>query len=77
MFELWGGGGAPFTAHDGGDYLTDRKKTKVRLLAESRQVLEMLIATPEYWAGQLTLALASTCDEPEWAREWLARSTLR
>ena len=35
MFELWGGGGAPFTAHDGGNYLTDRTKTKVRLLARS------------------------------------------
>ena len=75
MYELWGGG-APFTAHNGGEYVTDRKGEKVKLLGTSRRVLEDLASMPAFKSGEMTIAFASTCDEPEWARECLRKITL-
>lgn len=76
MYELWGGG-APFTAVDGGKHVTDRKGRKVRLLADSREVLENLLKTDAVMSGATTLGIASTCDEPSWARECLEKFCLR
>jgi magnesium-dependent phosphatase 1 len=75
MYELWGGG-APFTAHRGGEYVTDRKGERVNLLGTSRQVLEELCSTEAYKKGEFTIAYVSTCDEPAWARECLTKITL-
>ena len=76
MYELWGGG-APFAVKDGGKHLTDRRGEKVHLLGDSRALLEKLVADPAVTNGHATLGLASTCDEPEWARECLNKFTLR
>ena len=76
MYEMWGGG-SPFTAKENGKYLVDKKGERVNLLGDSRALLEKLIAHPAVESGETTLGLASTCDEPEWARECLNKFTLR
>jgi magnesium-dependent phosphatase 1 len=71
MYMLWGGG-APFTAQGKGAFLTDRKGSKVTLCGDSLAVMEELHAARNGGAD-VTLALASTCDEPAWAQECLTR----
>eukprot|EP00971_Amphidinium_carterae_P230690 4578069-Amphidinium_carterae.1 len=69
MYELWGRGGAPFTATDNGQRVYDRSGTEVQLLGMTRTLLEELSATEVVQGGGCTLAIASSCDEPNWARE--------
>jgi len=66
MYELWGGGGAPFTRvrHD---VVADRSGTKVRLFEGVWQCVG-----DSKTQGAL-LAVASSTDEPDWARECLSK----
>lgn len=75
MYELWGGGGAPFR-RDGSSHthVLDRSGTKVNLLGESRDILRLLKYDPA-WRGTI-VGISSTCDEPSWARECLQLFTL-
>lgn len=72
MYELWGGGGAPFTVKHK-NALQDRGGNLVELLGDTREILEHLMAHPDVVAGRTKLATASTCDEPAWAREALSK----
>ena len=66
MYELWGGGGAPFT-RKANDVLVDRKGTRVRLYDG------VATAIVESKRNGAVLGVASTTDEPEWARECMAK----
>ena len=69
MYELWGGG-APFKPNQDGT-LSDRKGTKVHLLGDVKNILYELHTDPK-WEESI-VAVASTCDEPKWARECLKK----
>ena len=76
MYELWGSGGAPFKRDNAShEHVLDRSHTKVRLLGETRRILQMLKYDPE-WNTNTFVAISSTCDEPAWARECLSLFTL-
>ena len=77
MYEMWGGGGAPFNwcGHKGkpGSAL-GRDNTEVYLLGESLSLLSRLHYHPDSLSGgsgKFVVAAASTCDEPSWARALL------
>jgi magnesium-dependent phosphatase 1 len=70
LYELWGGGGAPFTALPCGA-VRDRAGTKVELLGAVRTVLAELRSSP-LWAG-VPVCVASCCDEPAWAHECMSK----
>lgn len=68
MYQLRGG--APFrpdTANP--DVMIDRSGEKVRLIGETRRILQEFI-TDLKWKNTY-LAVSSTCDEPQWAAELL------
>ncbi|CAC9533229.1 Acid Phosphatase [Leishmania donovani] len=68
MYQLWGG--APFKPHkQNPSIMIDKSGTEVRLIGESRDVLQTLATNPK-WANTY-LAISSTCDVPSWARELL------
>ena len=69
MYELWGGG-APFTPNTDGT-LSDKKGTKVHLLGDVKNILYELHTDPKW--KETIVAVASTCDEPKWARECLKK----
>ncbi|KAF8284006.1 putative magnesium-dependent phosphatase-1/HAD phosphatase, family IIIC, partial [Trypanosoma cruzi] len=70
MYELWGGGGAPFRADPSDpNGAFDRAGTNVRLLGETRELLQKLSTDPKW--SSTSLAISSTCDEPRWAMELL------
>jgi len=71
MYHLWGGGGAPFTTEDGGDVLRDRKGEALELLGDIRKILIELDTLPTW--KDCAVCCASTCDEPEWARECIQK----
>jgi len=73
MYELWGGG-TPFTSHDEGLYLSDRRGVKVELLGDVRNILNEL-KTSEKWSSTC-VAVASSCDEPSWARECINKFSI-
>ena len=66
MYHLWGGGGSPFTPTSGGN-VKDRGDTTVRIMADLRDIL-IEIKSDEKW-NETKIAVASSCDEPSWARE--------
>ena len=66
MYHLWGGGGAPFRPQKSGD-LVDRAGTKVEIMADLRPIL-LEVKTDTKWANT-KVGVASSCDEPGWARE--------
>jgi hypothetical protein len=70
LYELWGGGGAPFTALPCGA-VRDRAGTRVELLGAMAAVLAELRSSP-LWAG-VPVCVASCCDEPAWAHECLSK----
>lgn len=76
MYELWGGG-APFESTNGGRSVTDRSGREVRLLCDTRELLEGLLGNDAVVCGETTLGIASTCDEPAWARECLKKIMLQ
>lgn len=66
MYQLWGGG-SPFR-YDG-KYCYDCKGQKVKLLGYVTEFLKSFLKNQEFQNTQL--AIASKCDEPDWARELL------
>ena len=70
MYELWGGGGAPFKARQDGN-LSDRAGTIVRLIGDVGQIMSEF-KTDSKWEGSV-IAVASSCDEPTWARECIQK----
>ena len=69
MYELWGGG-SPFTENKDGS-LSDRNGTRVRLLGDVKNILYELKTEPQY--KDSIVAVASTCDEPDWGRECIKK----
>jgi len=69
MYELWGGG-SPFKENKDGT-LSDKRGTKIHLLGDVRDILHELHTDPK-WKESI-VAIASTCDEPKWARECLKK----
>ena len=69
MYELWGGG-SPFSENKDGT-LTDRSGTRVRLLGDVKNILYELKTDPQY--KDSIVAVASTCDEPDWGRECIRK----
>ena len=69
MYELWGGG-APFKENKDGT-LTDKRGTRVHLLGDVKNILYELKTDPKY--SDSIVAVASTCDEPKWARECIKK----
>ena len=65
MYELWGGG-APFKENKDGS-LSDKNGTRVQLLGDVKNILHELKTDPK-WSDSI-VAVASTCDEPRWAKE--------
>ena len=63
MYELFGGGGAPFQIIDN-NTLKDRSGTCVRLIGNLPSIMNELEASPE-----TIVAIASRTDEPQWAHE--------
>jgi magnesium-dependent phosphatase 1 len=70
MYELWGGGGSPFTKKNNGDVI-DAAGNTVSLMGDARYVLTML-GTNEMFKNS-HVATASSCDEPSWAHECLEK----
>merc|ERR1711955_68175 len=70
MYELWGGGGAPFKVLQNGN-LSDRSGTAVRLLGDVRQIMYELKRSNQ-WSNTV-IAVASSCDEPSWAKECIQK----
>ncbi|CBH17199.1 hypothetical protein, conserved [Trypanosoma brucei gambiense DAL972] len=69
MYELWGGGAPFMLSKDNSSIAIDKKGTEVRLIGQTRELLQML-STTEEWRNT-HLAISSTCDEPRWAMELL------
>lgn len=67
MYQLWGGGGAPFTKDPKTGDVFDRQGTPVRLMGDSRAILRKL-----HEEG-IPIAVASKTDEPSWADECLRK----
>jgi magnesium-dependent phosphatase 1 len=76
MFELWDSGGAPFTAHNDGKFLTDKKGTRIELLGASRRILEEITSSDRFRSGNVKIAYVSESDEPAWAMECLRKFTI-
>lgn len=79
MYQIWGSHKSKpgFKTTDGGKsaVCTDGR-TKVQVLADVREILEHLLAHPEVKNKSTQIAIASTCDEPDWARDLLTTLTL-
>lgn len=78
MYQLWGNHNHKgFVTKDGGkSAICADGKTRVNVLADVREILEHLLAHPEVKNGSTQIAIASTCDEPDWARDLLRTLTL-
>jgi len=70
MYELWGKGGSPFKVLKDGN-LSDRSGTTVRLLGDIRKIMNDFKTDPT-WSSSV-IAVASSCDEPDWARECIQK----
>jgi magnesium-dependent phosphatase-1 len=68
MYQLWGGG-APFRYHSEDNTCTDRSGQRVRLLGAVCEVWHQIATDVAFERTQI--AIASCCDEPEWAEEVL------
>jgi len=66
MYELWGGGGAPFKKNNDGT-LSDRAGTRVHLLGAVKEIMYEF-ASDKKWKDS-KICVASSCDEPSWARD--------
>ena len=73
MYELWGSGGAPFKVRKDGN-LSDRSGTVVRLLGDVKNIMTEF-KTDSKWSDAI-IAVASSCDEPGWARECIQKFPL-
>ena len=72
MYMLWGGG-SPFTTQPNGD-LVDSSGRKTYLMGAVREIFQELHTEPQ-WKGA-KVGIASSCDEPSWARECLKKFTV-
>merc|ERR1712025_735636 len=72
MYQLYGG--APFKSHSNGEYLTDKRGERIHLLGDIREILHE-IKTSRDWS-ETAIAVASTCDEPDWARECISKFSI-
>lgn len=73
MYELWGGG-APFKRDPHNPAaLIDCKGTRVELLGCTYDVLRSLTSETLWLQNKTILAVASACDEPEWAMECMTK----
>jgi len=70
MYELWGNGGAPFKQNKDGT-LSDRAGTRVRLLGDVKNIMNEFATKPQW--KQCKICVASSCDEPAWARECISK----
>mmetsp|Transcript_15826 Transcript_15826/g.30596 ORF Transcript_15826/g.30596 Transcript_15826/m.30596 type:complete len:185 (+) Transcript_15826:337-891(+) len=71
MYHLWGGkSGSPFRALENGN-VADRGGTEVYLMGSIREILQELDSDEKWF--HTSVAVASTCDEPEWARECMQK----
>mmetsp|Transcript_12095 Transcript_12095/g.31128 ORF Transcript_12095/g.31128 Transcript_12095/m.31128 type:complete len:196 (-) Transcript_12095:199-786(-) len=70
MYQLWGGG-APFKYHEKSNTCTDRAGVTVRLMGAVVDVWHTIATDPAF--GSTQIAIASCCDEPEWAEECLRK----
>ena len=71
MYQLWGGG-APFrAAGDGSPDLVDCAGVRVRMLGAMQAILSELAADDD-----IIVAVASSTDEPAWARECMEKFKL-
>lgn len=68
MYQLWGGGGAPFRAAPDGHAVIDRSGTRVGLLGNSASLLASLKRD-----ANTMVAVASSTDEPSWADECMRK----
>lgn len=74
MYQLWGGGGAPFNKHPTRkDALVDRAGTHVELLGDTHNILNSFVDDLSWVQRKTIFAVASTCDEPRWAEECLKK----
>lgn len=67
MYHLWGGGGSPFKPCSKTGNVIDRSGTKVEIMADLRSILQEVKGDLKW--SQTKIAVASSCDEPSWARE--------
>mmetsp|Transcript_38769 Transcript_38769/g.61408 ORF Transcript_38769/g.61408 Transcript_38769/m.61408 type:complete len:174 (-) Transcript_38769:17-538(-) len=67
MYEMFGGGGAPFSVVNSGE-LRGCDGTKVLLIADVPDILQILEDSPS-----TTVAIASRTDEPRWANECMEK----
>lgn len=82
MYQLHGG--APFIADPKNpNVMIDRSGTRVGLLGETRELLSRLAFSEEWGGGEADdktpktyLAISSTCDYPDWAKELLSKFTI-
>ena len=74
MYELlYGTGGAPFKTKSDGD-LTDKSGNIIELMGNVREIMHEL-KTNEKWSNT-RVAIASKCNEPNWAHECLDKFEL-
>jgi len=73
MYQLWGSGGAPFKVSTDGN-LSDRSGTVVHLLGDVKNIMRELKSDTK-WSDSI-VAVASSCDEPDWARECIKKFPL-
>ena len=64
MYHLWGG--SPFSPTPNGN-VKDRANTTVKIIGDLREIL-LDVQTDSKWSDT-KIAVASSCDEPSWARE--------
>jgi magnesium-dependent phosphatase 1 len=69
MYMLWGGG-SPFSQQPNGD-LKDSAGKKTYLMGAVREIMHELKTSPRWAASKV--AVASSCDEPAWARECIKK----
>lgn len=74
MYELlYGSGGAPFSLRSDGD-LKDRSGNHIQLIGDVRQIMHELKTDPKW--KDTKIAIASKCNEPNWADECLDKFEL-
>lgn len=71
---LWGGG-SPFSVDKTSGDLKDCNGKKTYLMGAVRQIMhELKLADPAKWGPNgVSVGVASSCDEPSWARECISK----
>jgi len=74
MYELIGCGGSPFTLRPEDGNLVDKSGNLTELIGDVRKIMHELKCDPK-WSDTL-VAIASKCNEPNWANECLDKFEL-